>query len=93
MAEISMITPKIKEEAVLSLVGRSVNKFAVATDATERLAHLLMQDCAIGAMDALHVAVAIENGAEIFITTDDIILNKNKCISQYKIKIKNPCEV
>jgi len=51
-AEISMITPKIKEETVM-----------------------------------------IENEAELFITTDDIILNKANCISTYKITVKNPCEV
>jgi len=28
-----------------------------------------MQECAVDAMDALHIAVAIENKVELFITT------------------------
>ncbi len=88
-----MITPKIKEEAVLSLVRHVVISFAVATDSAERLATELMRACAMDAMDALHLAIAIENKAELFITTDDNILNKTKCISGYKIAVKNPCEV
>ncbi|KCZ71858.1 hypothetical protein ANME2D_01913 [Candidatus Methanoperedens nitroreducens] len=88
-----MITPKIKEETVLSLVRHVTNSFAVATNTIERLAAELMQACTIDAMDALHIAVAIENKAEVFITTDDIILNKAECILRYKITIRNPCEV
>lgn len=53
----------------------------------------IMKTCAIDAMDALHIAVAIENEAEVIITTDDIITNKTNCISTYKITVKNPCEV
>ena len=75
-AEISMITPKIKEETVLSLVKHVASSFAVVTDNIEKLAAELMKTCAIDAMDALHIAVAIENEAEVFITTDDIIINK-----------------
>lgn len=92
-AEISMITPKIKEETVLSLVKHVASRFAVVTDNIEKLAAELMKTCAIDAMDALHIAVAIENEAELFITTDDIIINKTNCISTYKITVKNPCEV
>ncbi len=92
-AEISMITPKIKEETVLSLVKHVTNRFAVVTENIEKLAAELIKTCAIDAMDALHIAVAIENEVELFITTDDIILNKAKCISRYKITIKNPREV
>ncbi len=93
LSEISMITPKIKEETVLALVRYVANEFAVVTEKIENLAAELMKTCAIDAMDALHISVAIENKAELFITTDDIILNKAKCISRYKITVKNPCEV
>jgi predicted nucleic acid-binding protein len=92
LVEISMITPKIKEETVQSLVKHISNSFPGVTDAVEMLARELMQACAIDAMDALHLAVAIENNSEQFITTDDIILNKAKCISGYGIIVKNPCE-
>ncbi len=88
-----MITPKIKEETVLSLVKRVVINFSTVKNNTKRLAAEIMHECSLDAMDALHIAVAIENKAELFITTDDIILNKNKCISGYMITVKNPCEV
>ena len=88
-----MITPKIKEETVLSMVKHVTSRFAVVTDNIEKLAAELMKTCAIDAMDALHIAIAIENEVELFITTDDIILNKAKCISRYRIIIKNPREV
>jgi predicted nucleic acid-binding protein len=87
-----MITPKIKEETVRSLVKHIANSFPGVTDSVEMLARELMRACAIDAMDALHLAVAIENKSEQFITTDDIILNKAKCISGYGITVKNPCE-
>lgn len=93
LAEISMITPNIKEEAVLSLVRHIVKSFVIVNDTAERLADELIAACGMDAMDALHIAVAIENNAELFITTDDIILNKTRCISRYKITVKNPCEV
>ncbi len=93
LAEISMITPKIKEETVLALVRYIANGFADITNDIEKLAAELMKTCAIDAMDALHIAVAIENKAELFITTDDIILNNANCISRYNITVKNPCEV
>lgn len=93
LAEINMITPKIKEETVLSLVRRIVSIFATVTGNTERLASEIIDECSLDAMDALHIAIAIKNKAELFITTDDIILNKNKRISGYMITVKNPCEV
>ncbi len=93
LAEISMITPKLKEEAVLLLVKHVARGLAIVDETIERLALDIMQACSIGAMDALHLAIAIENKAELFITTDDVILNKTRCISKYKITIKNPCEI
>lgn len=93
LAEISMITPKLKEETVLALVRYVTNSFADVTNDIEKLASELMKTCAIDAMDALHIAFAIENNVELFVTTDDIILNKAKCILRYNITVKNPCEV
>jgi hypothetical protein len=55
------------------------------------LAREIMNDCNINAMDAL--AIAIENDAKVFVTTDDAILNNGDCISKYGIEVKNPIEV
>jgi len=82
LAETSMITSRIKQESVISLVRYVASYSAIPTDRTRSLAAELMQRCAIDAMDAMHVAVAIESNAKIFVTTDDIILNKAKCLSK-----------
>jgi hypothetical protein len=44
--------------------------------------------CGMNALVALHIAVAAENGAKMFITTDDHIL----CLSGW-IEVKNPKEL
>lgn len=93
LAEISLISSTIKQESVLLLVKEMANCTVIPTDEIKGLAIELMKECAIDAMDALHIAVAIENKVEFFLTTDDIILNKAKCISRYNINVKNPCEV
>ncbi len=93
LAEISMITPKFKEDAVTSLVKHIVADFYPVTDNAEKKARQIMKVCGISAMDALHIAIAQDNNAEIFVTTNDIILNKSDCILKYGITIKNPCEV
>lgn len=93
LAEISLISSSIKQESVLLLVKDLSNCTAIPTDTIKELAIELMGECAIDAMDALHIAVAIENKVELFITTDDVILNKAKCISRYNIIVKNPSEV
>lgn len=44
------------------------------------------------AVDALYVALAIENKIDIFLTTDDEILNRRKCIEKHGIVVRNPIE-
>ena len=51
-----------------------------------------MKECGIDAMDALHIAVAVENDVNIFITTDDDILKRRGCISKW-VEVENPKEV
>jgi predicted nucleic acid-binding protein len=44
-----------------------------------------------GTYDALHLACAEHSNADIFLTTDDKILQlANKCTSQLKTKVENP---
>jgi len=47
-----------------------------------------MNDCGIGAMDAMYLAIAIGSGAQIFLTTDDVMLYPADCIT-----VKNPTEM
>lgn len=90
LTEISLISSKEKREAVEELINK-VCRIVFVTENSIELAEEIMQRCRINAMDALHISLAAEN-ADIFITVDDEILNKNKCLSNY-ISIKNPTEV
>lgn len=41
----------------------------------------------------MHLALALENGIDLFLSTDkDLYLYKRKCISKYGIVVKNPIE-
>ena len=40
----------------------------------------------------LHIAVAVENDVNIFITTDDDIIKRRGCISKW-VEVENPKEV
>ena len=44
-------------------------------------------------MDAMHIAIALDNLVDIFLTTDDNILSNAGCKSKYGIEVKNPVEV
>jgi len=60
------------------------------THATKRLAEDIMNECCLNALDALHIALAIENDIVTFITTDDEILSRRKCIEKYGLDVINP---
>jgi predicted nucleic acid-binding protein len=48
--------------------------------------------CELDSMDAAHIATAIDNSADIFLTTDNEILRKRDCISKFGIIVKNPAD-
>lgn len=93
LLEASLIFPGSKRDAVKEFIDRSIFEIATVTENSEDLAKELMRDYNINAMDALHLAIAIDNGAELFLTTDDKILKKACQISKYGMEIKNPREV
>lgn len=90
LVEVSLISFKEKKESIEELINK-VSKIVSLTENSIKLAEEIMQRCKINAMDALHLSIAAEN-ADIFITVDDEILNKSKCLSKY-LSIKNPIEV
>lgn len=90
LVEVSLISFKEKKESIEELINK-VCKIVTLTENSIKLAEEIMQRCKINAMDALHLSIAAEN-ADIFITVDDEILNKSKCLSKY-LSIKNPIEV
>ena len=88
--EVSMISSDEKRKAVEEIIAR-VAKVAHLTESSKEKAEEIMK-CGINAMDALHIAVAIENKVDVFITTDDDILKRRGCISK-GIEVENPKEV
>jgi len=44
-------------------------------------------------MDALNLATAITDNAEVFVTPDNTFLGNKKLESAFGIKIKHPCDV
>jgi len=69
----------------------SVEKIVTTKD-TKKTFEALMKRCGLNAVDALHLAVAAENNIDLFLTTDDEILNKRDCINNYGIEVKNPVD-
>jgi predicted nucleic acid-binding protein len=88
--ETSMIDDSEKRSAVFDLIYKSTTIFAEITEKVKKLAVELADRCDLGNMDAAHIATAIDSNAQIFLTTDDEILEKTECISKFGIIVKNP---
>jgi predicted nucleic acid-binding protein len=89
--EVSMISLDEKRKAVEEIIAR-VAEIIHLSERSKEKAEEIMKECGINAMDALHIAVAVENNVNVFITTDDDILKRRGCISKW-IEVKNPKEV
>lgn len=70
-------------------------KFVELSDVVIEFARELQKNCNLSGGDALHLASACSS-ADFFLTCDDFILGKTKCIEEllkkkgYVLKIKNP---
>jgi len=93
--EVSMISDNLKRIriSVENLIGRVATEISPVTVSTKGLAGQIMNSCGVGAMDAMHLAIAMECGAQVFLTTDDAILSSADRISAYNITVKNPTEM
>lgn len=90
--EVSMIDAVEKKGAVKTLVERSITHFTRITEKVEEMAEGIIEACGIDPMDSAHIALAIEGNANIFITTDNGILNKGECLSEFGIVVRNPVD-
>lgn len=90
LAEVSFISSEEKREAVKALIRKSCTILKVEKDVA-KFAEEIMKDCKIDAMDAVHIALASLN-ADIFITVDDELLKKAKCLEKY-IDVRNPVDI
>ena len=90
--EASMIDAAEKRDAVSALILKSADMFAEVTGEMERLAADLTSKCRLDSMDAAHIAAAVKGNADVFLTTDDEILDRRDCISKFRIVVKNPAD-
>ncbi len=90
--EISMIDTFEKKGAVKTLVERSSTHFVKITGEVEEMAERIIDTCGVDSMDSAHIALAIEGNANIFITTDNGILNREECLSEFRMVVRNPVD-
>ncbi|MBU4374231.1 MAG: hypothetical protein KKD69_04540 [Euryarchaeota archaeon] len=81
----------------IQMLMTTCEKFIELSDAIIEFAKELQKICNLSGGDALHLACAC-NSAEFFLTCDDFILEKTKCIEElmkkegYLLKVKNPVD-
>lgn len=83
-------TPDVeRRRRVETLIRYADRSSIIETSVVKRASEL--KAIGFGAYDALHLACAEHDNADVFLTTDDKILQlANKCTSQLKIKVENP---
>lgn len=90
--EVSLIDP-VRKEKVEMLISRISAEEIRSSKNTRDLAEKIARDCGLDNMDSVHLALAIESGIDVFLSTDkDLYLYKKNCISKYGIVVKNPVE-
>jgi len=90
--EVSMIGPA-RRGKVEALMSRITERELRPSKDTRYLAENIARDCILDDMDSVHLALAIENDVDVFLSTDkDLYLYKKKCIGKYGIVVKNPVE-
>ncbi len=92
LKELENIDVKIKAFGLLdSTIEENRIGIFVPTMDTLALVHAIRDvDSRIEATDAINLAHAIENGADVFVTFDDKLLNNEKLERTFKIRIREP---
>ncbi|MFH1773667.1 MAG: PIN domain-containing protein [Methanobacteriota archaeon] len=89
--EISKIETE-ERNTVEKLVDEIAAEEIKTTGKTKKIYENIAEECGLKAVDALHIALAIENKIDVFLTTDDEILNRRRCVEKHGIVVKNPTE-
>ena len=90
-----MKNPKVNVEerdTIENLIDEIAIKEIKTTEKTKKAYEKISKECRLKAVDALHITLAIENNLDVFLTTDDEILNRRRCINKHGIIVKNPIE-
>lgn len=95
--EVGMIKGWIKRERVRGYL-KLCSEHVLARDGIRVLAEKLERACGLGGRDAYHVSSACYGRADYFLTCDDRILKRKKCVKYvaekegFKITLLNPVE-
>ena len=81
-----------EKEAVKALVNEVSNELVVTSEKTRKIFEGVARECGLNAVDALHIALAVEHDVDVFLTTDGEVLNKGECIKRCGIDVKNPVD-
>ena len=91
LAEIEDIRDEAKRERVRMLVKRGTSLFVKLDEGVKKIAVVIERICSLHGGDALQVASAKIGGAKYFITTDEGVSERAKCINkEIGIFIINP---
>jgi len=82
LAEIEDISGEAKRKRVRTLVKRGTSLSVKLDEDVKKIAVIIERICGLHGGDALQVASAKISGAKYFITTDEGILERAKCISK-----------
>ena len=90
-AELDDISDKDKRNKIKLLVTKAASNIIELDEKVKNIAIELENTCKMHGVDSLHLGSAISAGVDFFITTDDEILRKRKCIKhKFKIDVINP---
>ncbi|NOZ76452.1 MAG: hypothetical protein GXO65_01990 [Euryarchaeota archaeon] len=100
MRMIEEISWDIKYEHVSSLMNEYVKEIVKEEAVMLHQADMLQAKCRLKKLeDALHLVIACHGDAEYFVTTDQELINKNRCIKEqlqklgFALNIANPMEL
>lgn len=82
MAEIEDISDKSKRERVRMLVKRGISLSVRLDEGIKKIASTIERRCNLHGGDALQIASAKIGGAKYFITTDEEVSERAKCINK-----------
>lgn len=75
--EISKIEGE-ERNTVEKLIDEIATEEIKTTENTKKTYENIARECGLKAVDALHIALVIENNIDVFLTTDEEILNRRK---------------
>lgn len=90
-SEINRISNRIKLSVVKALLNSMPQTIFVSVGKTEITRGIQIEALGFKEYDALHIACAESGKADVFLTTDDDVIEKAKLVrSQLRVRVENP---